>query len=273
MPEPAAWRLIDDEGHGAAMNMAIDEAMLEAVVAETAPPTLRFYSWQPVTISIGYAQKTADFDLPAITAAGLGFVRRPSGGRGVLHRHEVTYCICCHDDDWRVGGGVTESYRRLSDGFLTGLRTLGVDGAMAASAAGERGKAASAACFDAPSRYELTATGRKLVGSAQWRSMGGVLQHGSVPTNGDVAELVDYLALSEADRERARDLLWRRAGTVSQAVGRPVSFAEVAHAIARGLAETLQIEWQPETLTDAESQRAEFLAAGKYGTEEWNHRA
>ncbi|MHB0875183.1 MAG: lipoate--protein ligase family protein [Anaerolineae bacterium] len=271
MPEPSVWRLIDDGPRGAALNMAIDEAVLEAVTAGQSLPTLRFYEWRPPTISIGYAQKVADFDLPGLTAAGLGFVRRPSGGRGVLHRHEVTYCICCSDDDWRVAGGVTESYRRLSDGFLAGLRTLGVDGAMAPS--GEHQKAASAACFDAPSRYELTATGRKLVGSAQWRSGGGVLQHGSVPINGDVTELVDHLALSEADRQRARDLLWRRAGTVAQAIGRPVSFAEVSRAIAAGLAATLSIEWQAGPLSEAEQARAQALVAEKYGTPEWNHRA
>jgi len=277
MPEASLWRLIPDGPRSPAMNMALDEAVLESVTAGAAPPTLRFYDWQPATISIGYAQRIGDFDEQRIAAAGLGFVRRPSGGRGVLHRHEVTYCICCPDSDWRVAGGVTESYRRLSDGFLTGLRQLGVDGrlatSMAAGAAGEREKAGSAACFDAPSRYELTATGRKLVGSAQWRSGGGVLQHGSVPLAGDVAEIVDYLALSERERERARDLLARRAGTVSQAVGRVVTFAEVARAIAEGLAQSLAISWSVSSLSEAELARAQCLAARKYGTEEWNRRA
>jgi len=271
MPARSVWRLIQDGPHSAPHNMGIDEAILESVASREQAPTLRFYAWQPPSISIGYAQSAADFDEARIASAGLGFVRRPSGGRGVLHRHEVTYCICCPDDDWRVAGGVTQSYHRLSEGFLTGLRRLGLDGAMASGA--EHEKVASAACFNAPSRYELTATGRKLVGSAQWRSGGGVLQHGSVPLDGDVAEIVDYLALSETERARARNVLLRHAGTVAQAVGRPVSFTEVAAAIAAGLAECLDIEWSEACLSVAETARAESLAANKYSTDGWNRRA
>lgn len=251
--------------------MAVDEAVLEAVSAGRVPPTLRFYDWQPPCLSIGYTQKVAEFDLERVERQGLGFVRRPSGGRAVLHRQELTYCLCVPGDDWRVAGGVIDAYRRISDGFLAGLRLLGVASALAAAAGGD--KALSAACFDAPSRYELLATGKKLIGSAQWRHNGGVLQHGSVPLAGDVAAVVDYLVLGSGDEIRARDVLRRRAGTVSEALGREVTAQEVAQALATGLAEALRIEWRRERLTESEMEAAMALARDKYGTPAWNLRA
>jgi len=247
--------------------MALDEAVLDAVARGDVAPTLRLYAWHPPCISSGYGQNLAEFDRARLAADGIGLVRRPSGGRAVLHKDELTYCLCVPEGDRRVTGGVLESYRRTSDGLLEGLRRLGVPSEMAEGRKAEDG--ASAACFDSPSRYELTATGRKLVGSAQWRHNGGVLQHGSVPLNGDVTELVDYLALDEAERERARDVLRRRAGTVSQALGRTVCFSEVAAALSEGLAGKLDIEWVSADLSGEELLRAEVLAREKYGSQSW----
>jgi len=252
---------VDEPGNGA-WNMAVDEAILDAVVAGEVPATLRFYGWCPHCISIGYAQKLHDFDLERLCADGVGLVRRPSGGRAVLHKQELTYCVCVPADDWRVSGGVLESYRRLSRGFLEGLRRLGLESTLAGEESGE--KAGSAACFDAPSRHELVSAGRKIVGSAQWRHNGGVLQHGSVPLNGDVAELIEYVALAECEREAARQALRRRAGTVAEALGRPVTFLEVATALAAGLADVLGLGWQESGLTAAERERAGKLVREKY---------
>jgi lipoate-protein ligase A len=269
--ESARWRLIRDSEADGALNMGLDEAILEAVARGDSPPTLRFYRWNPTCLSIGYAQKADAFDLDALRRRGWGFVRRPSGGRAVLHHREVTYCVAAPASDWRMAGGVLESYRRLSDGFLHGLKQLGLG--VSAERQRTAGEGSSAACFDAPSRYELTADGRKLVGSAQWRRGEGVLQHGSIPLSGDVAEVVDYLMLPEADRERARALLLRRAGTVEQALGREVEFAEVAMAVAAGLGETLGITWEEAPLTDDEIRRASELAETKYATNAWNFRS
>ncbi len=271
MSEHALWRLISQHAYSGAFNMALDEAIVEAVAAGDAPPTLRFYRWQPPCLSIGFSQKVTEFDLQRLAAKGWDLVRRPSGGRAVLHLDEVTYSISALADDWRLSGGVLESYRRLSAGFLKGLAGLGVnltDEQDGHDADGPR----SAACFDAPSRHELTASGRKLVGSAQWRCGDGVLQHGSVPLSGDVAAIVEYLALSDADRERARALLQRRACTVEEALGWQASFDQVAAAIVRGLGETLDLAWESDSPTEAELARAEVLIAERYGTDAWNSR-
>ena len=269
MPDYDVWRLISASARPGAFNMALDEAIVEAVAEGASPPTLRFYRWDPPCLSIGYSQKASEFDRAALRARGWTLVRRPSGGRAVLHRDEVTYALAAPASDWRMAGGVRESYRRWSEGFLQGLTELGLD---VTAEKGARGSAHSAACFDAPSRHELTAGGRKLVGSAQWRRDGGVLQHGSLPLSGDVAEVVDYLALSEKDRERARSLLRRRASTVQQILGRAATFEEVAGAIAAGLAETLQISWRPSGPSDRELARAAELVESRYGSDAWNLR-
>lgn len=270
MTDRAAWRLLADSTHCGALNMAVDEAILGCVASGESPPTLRFYHWEPACLSIGYSQKVAEFNLRALGDRGWQMVRRPSGGRAVLHRDEVTYSIAAPGDDWRVAGGVLESYRRISGAFLQGLAALGVG--LIDEKDGDAEGPRSAACFDAPSRHELTAAGRKLIGSAQWRHGSGVLQHGSVPLSGDVAEVVDYLTLAAPDRDRARALLRRRAGTMEQALGRQVTFAEVAEAIARGLSETLAIDWTPGEPTPREKALAAELLTTRYGTDAWNFR-
>jgi len=265
------WRLVIDDARTGAWNMALDEAVSRAVAAGRSPATLRIYSWEPACLSIGYAQKCKDFDLALLEARGMGFVRRPSGGRAVLHKAELTYCLCAREDDPRVAGGVLESYKRLSAGFLSGLRLLGLQAALTANHDGSSGTLA--ACFDAPGRYELTAGGRKVIGSAQWRHHGAVLQHGSVPLSGDVSEVVDYLRLGEKEKERARAVLRERAATLLQVLQRQVSFSEAAAALTTGLAAELQVNWETAGFSDYELAAAERLAKEKYGNQSWNRRS
>jgi lipoate-protein ligase A len=94
--------------------MAVDEAILESVAQKRQPPTLRFYDWQPFALSLGYAQSFADVDVPALQARGWDVVRRPTGGKAILHAEELTYSVCATEDDPHVSGNVIESYRRLS---------------------------------------------------------------------------------------------------------------------------------------------------------------
>ena len=98
--------------------MAVDEAILRAVAAGLAPPTLRLYAWEPATLSLGRAQRAAEVDLKAIATAGFGLVRRPTGGKAILHVDELTYSVVAPRDEPRVAGPLIESYRRLSAGLL-----------------------------------------------------------------------------------------------------------------------------------------------------------
>ncbi len=265
----AAWRLLNTDHDDGFTNMAVDEAVMLAVAEGQSPPTIRFYGWEPPCLSIGYAQSmTREVEVALCRQRGVDCVRRPTGGRAILHTDELTYSLAASQEERRVAGGVVESYRRLSVGLVLGLRSLGLDAAQA-----QRGKTrgGTAACFDAPSHYEVTANGKKLVGSAQVRRKGAVLQHGSLPLQGDITRIFDYLKVSsEENREALREKLRQRAASLELVMGRVVPFAQVAEALARGFAEALNLELRAGELSACELNLVEELRESKYATAEWN---
>jgi lipoyl(octanoyl) transferase len=267
---PAVWRLLRTGAHGGATNMAIDEAILTAVAEGRSPATIRFYAWEPPCVSIGYAQSMRDgIDLDACRGHGYTWVRRPTGGRAVLHIDELTYSVTALQVEPRVAGDIVSSYRRLSQGLLAGLRRLGCRAAQADEQPKLAAKDRSAACFDVPSHYEITALGRKLVGSAQLRRRGVVLQHGALPLIGDVARLADVLALSAEERRVLRSKLLRRAVALDEALGRRLAWDDVADALARGFSDALALTLMPGDLSPYELAEATRLQA-RYAGDEWN---
>ena len=267
----ARWRVLNTGFADGATNMAVDEAVMWAVLEGKSLPTIRFYGWEPFCLSIGYAQSMAkEVDLERCRVAGIDCVRRPTGGRAVLHGDELTYSIVAPQDEPRVAGGIVESYRRLSLGLVQGLADLGVD---ACEAAPQRGpvKETSAVCFDAPSHYEVTVGGHKLIGSAQMRRKGMVLQHGSLPLYGDITRILDYLRLpSEDRRSELRSELAAKATTLEAVLGRTVPFDLVAESMAHGFGSRLDLELAPGTLTPYEEELAAGLRRDKYATTDWN---
>lgn len=262
----ATWRLLLSAPSDGAMNMAIDEAILHAVATGKAPPTLRFYAWEPPCLSLGRAQKASDVDMHALTAAGFGLVRRPTGGKAILHIDELTYSVVAPEAEPRVAGGILESYRRLSAGLVRGLERLGVPEIIADQRAA-RDRPNGPVCFEVPSDYEITAKGQKLVGSAQMRTQGMVLQHGTLPLHGDIARIC-LLLTSRPDPDSVR----ARATTVEKALEKRVSWDEAAEALAAGFAETLNLSLEPNALTAEERSQAERLRAEKYATDVWTRR-
>ncbi len=179
------WRFIDSGNGSPSFNMALDEALLDWHSEGKIPPAIRFYGWNPPTLSVGYFQKVEkEIDLEAVKAQKLGFVRRPTGGRGVLHEHELTYSVIVSEDHPDMPKSVTEAYRVISEGLLKGFQHLGLEAYFAVPKTAEERDALkspqSAVCFDAPSWYELVVEGRKVAGSAQTRQKGVILQHGSI---------------------------------------------------------------------------------------------
>jgi lipoate-protein ligase A len=162
-----------------------------------------------------------------------------------------------------------DGYRRLSEGLLAGLVRLG---AAASQAQAQAGHTATAICFETPSNYEITAWGRKLVGSAQWRARGGVLQHGTLPLYGDLARIVDCLALDPAVRTVQRACVRKRAATLEEALGRSVPFVEAAAALAQGFADALQVTLVPGCLTGDERAMAASLRRDRYAAVSWTAR-
>jgi len=271
---PATWRLIlEEEPRSGAANMAVDESLAESVAAGDAPPTLRFYRWQPAAVSLGRHQSVADVDEAKIAERGYDLVRRTTGGRAILHTDELTYSVTAPAADPHMAGGVMDAYLLMSNGLLAGLSGIGL---AAEKAAGDvrAGRDVSAACFEVPSAYEITASGRKLMGSAQSRRKGYVLQHGSLPLTGEITRLVDVLALPQNEADALRVHLAERACTLAQALDVSddsplLDFPTVAGCMADGLAEVLNVTWQRDALTAAESRRSAELIRIRYADPAW----
>ncbi len=274
---PAAWRLVLSPPADGASNMALDEAILLAVAEGAAPPTLRLFAWQPACLSLGYAQPAAEVDPARLHAWGYDLVRRPTGGRAILHVDELTYSVSAPLTEPRVRGGVVESYQRLSAGLLRGLQRLGLP-AQAEPAAAAPLATAGPVCFEVPSSYEITVgegggAPRKLLGSAQVRKHAGVLQHGALPLTGDLGRICDVLAFaSDEARAAARRRLASRAATVAEVLGRDVSWEEASQALAAGFADALNLTLAPAPLSQRELALAEQLRGEKYATDEWSRR-
>ena len=271
----ATWRLIiDEQPRSGAANMALDQAVAEAVATGDSPATLRFYRWQPPAVSLGRHQPANEIDADAATALGYEIVRRPTGGRAILHTDEFTYSVAAARDESRVSGSLMDAYLRLSNALLQGLHRLGL---MADKAGGDvrAGRDVSAVCFEVPSAYEITAgDGRKLIGSAQSRRAGYVLQHGSLPLVGDIGRLVDVLALPDDKRSRLRHDLSTRACTLAQALGvaddhPQVQFDTVAQAMADGFGAALNLKFRATQPTPTELRRTAQLIREQYANPEW----
>lgn len=171
------WLLLPTGMADGATNMARDEVAME-LARRTGSWTLRVYGWSRPTVSFGRHQKAlAGYAPEALDAAGVDVVRRPTGGRAILHDHEVTYCVTAPHQAGALSLGA--SYEAINDLLLDTLARLGVT-AERAGAAGRVVPPGLAPCFDVPTPGELVLGGRKLVGSAQWRDETAFLQHGSI---------------------------------------------------------------------------------------------
>ncbi len=275
--EPAEWRLIVEElPRSGAANMAMDQAIADACADGNSLPTLRFYRWDPPAISLGRHQKFSDVDTAAVRELGYDIVRRPTGGRAILHTDELTYSVSAPANEPHAQGSVMDAYLRLSNALLVGLLDLGLEADKAPGSV-RAGPDASAACFEAPSAYEITFGGRKLLGSAQSRRAGYVLQHGSLPLVGDIGRLVDVLALPPAERTSLRADLHARACTVADALRLPeddasVQFDAVVQALINGFSQTLNLTLKPGRATSDEIRNAALLIRTQYANPEWTER-
>lgn len=275
--ESATWRLIvEKKPRSGAANMAMDQSIAEACAAGDSLPTLRFYRWEPPAVSLGRHQPLSDVDLDAVSERGYDIVRRPTGGRAILHTDELTYSVCAPAHEPRVQGSVMDAYLRLSNALLSGLHSLGLH---ADKAGGDvrAGPDVSAACFEVPSAYEITAGGRKLLGSAQSRRAGYVLQHGSLPLMGDIGRLVDVLALHADERDALRADLTARACTVADALDVPdsdpsVQFENVVQALSTAFCQTLNLGLVANQPSDSEIRHAAELIRTRYANPEWTER-
>lgn len=203
--------------------MAADLALAERV-RRTGAPQARVYGWRVPTVSFGRHQRARGvYDASLIAADGYDVVRRPTGGRAILHAREITYALALPDD----GTAVRDSHAGLTALVAAALARLGVPTAPAARTA-RLGAPGVAPCFDAPAEGELVVDGAKLVGSAQVRERGVVLQHGSILVDDDQSRLLRYLLVPARPVPPPQ--------TLRAVLGRAPSLAEFTDALEASLA-------------------------------------
>jgi lipoate-protein ligase A len=266
------WRLLMTPPARGAWNMAVDEALLEAVGRGESLPTLRLYDWTPACLSLGIAQSYKDVDAPRLEANGWDVVRRATGGRAILHVDELTYSVTAPPDEPRVQGSVLESYRRLAGALLVAVRALGLDAEMEQHAppATPASAGKGPVCFEVPSAYEIVVGGKKLVGSAQARKRHGVLQHGTLPLYGDLTRITQALIFAdEAARQDAAHSLLAHATTVESVTGQAIARETAAQAFVEAFESQLGLRFEHGELSGGEKARAEELVQKKYGHPDW----
>ncbi len=254
-------RFLDTGLQGAALNMALDEALL-LLCDEQPRVTLRFYGWARPTLSLGYFQSVREIDLKECQRRNFDWVRRPTGGRAVLHDHELTYSVIAPIE--LLGASVAQSHERISRALAVGLAKLGLHAELAQSRVSA--KEARAACFAVPAPVELTVQGKKVIGSAQTRTKKSLLQHGSIPI------AIDFDALAAVLRIAQADLLRQKAAGIAEFLGYEPTRDALKEAMLQGFAEFFEIEFQSEELSPQEQALAKKLCAEKYATRAWNWR-
>lgn len=252
LPSTSLWRLLLDDPATGAWNMGVDEVLWQSV--ETgALPTLRFYSWQPFCLSVGRLQKQLP---PAALHSERSFdlVRRPTGGRAVWHAQEITYSLTTRldflPDDARSVNG---AYNWLSNGFLLGLRELGLNVALAPSGA----RAQGTNCFAASAGCDFLADGKKLIGAAQCRTEEALLQHGSL-----------LLAIDQEQWQHNAGGPMNDAVSL-QSLGLESDVSTIIAALCRGFEAATGANLHEGQLSGAEHGQAAELARAKYANEAW----
>jgi len=252
------WRLLRDGAASGTWNMAVDEAML---LSYDGTPTLRFYDWKPACLSLGrFQQWSPDWDTPEFAAWRFEVVRRPTGGRAVLHQHEITYSVVIGEEllpaDKR---SVIGSYRWLSSAFIEGLRNLGIEAALARSGVVPSGRATQgdANCFSAAALCDFLVDDKKLIGAAQCRKNGVVLQHGSLLLEIDQAA---WQASAGGSMAEAVSL---------QSLGIVTNRTRAIAVLGEGVERTFGVRLKNERLRPGEQELATQLHQNKYNRCEW----
>ncbi len=245
--------------------MAIDVALLEAVQAGLSAPVLRFYHWRPACVTLGKFQPVEEnIKIDRCREMGIDISRRPTGGRAIFHDDEVTFSVIITEKDLPgAGSNVMDSYRVLGAAMVCGMRKLGLPAelvdihANSFSEAGSVSTTANPACFAARARCDLMINGAKIIGSAQMRRDGVILQQNSLPLNIDFPRWDEIFYRSDWEKVAAG-----KAVSLNEAAGRAISEEEVINAIKAGFTEKLGVAWTESAISATEMIRAGELADG-----------
>lgn len=286
-------RILSTPGCSAAYNMAVDEVMLDTCRRDAgrkneygrdagrvdagqraaAMMVLRIYSWRPSAVSIGYGQEAEkEIDPDLCDRYGIEMVRRITGGRVVLHDQELTYSLVAPESHPALGGRSGVMLRAVSEALVETLKHFGIPADQATE--GRCGSGGNYdVCFTATGRYEITAGGRKLAGSAQRRSRGVVLQHGSLLLGPGHRRLPLLMPTHEPERrETIARLLNHRTVSVAELIPDPPSFEEWADRLSRSMLDRLNVEGKTDVLDAEERRMAESLVRTRYANADWTFR-
>jgi lipoyl(octanoyl) transferase len=236
-------RIIIDPPCSAGFNMAADLYLLERAAAEDAV-YLRFYRWAPPAISLGCMQDPGTtLDHAALEKAGVSWIKRPTGGRAILHWNDLTYSIAFPAHLPEFGQTVHESYAVISRCLMTGLERAGIrcesHGSSAEYAA--TGRDIKLPCFLSPNRNEIMVNGKKLIGSAQKRTDKAVLQHGSLPIDGSFRRLPEFCRIDETTRAAQVKMLGEKCACVKE-IDQEIDAQSLTMHLIKGFAATIGLE-------------------------------
>jgi lipoate-protein ligase A len=233
----SSWRFIHTGPNSGEYNMHFDKMLAEHLLAGTGVPTLRLFEWNPWAISIGHNQDVADINAETCAQGGIDIVRRPTGGRAILHAQELTYSMVMYCGR----KSVLEVYSQISKALLRGLHLLGVDASLQRSQhdLGLRYRSVSTIpCFVSSARYEIEWRGRKLVGSAQRRFDGEkdvVLQHGSILCGPAHRQLIEHLVFGDQiDKDHLEKELRDKTTDLEEILGNTAYLLDLPGCIKRG---------------------------------------
>jgi len=266
-----SWQLILDGPNVAAYNMAVDEVLLkDAAADQTSEFTcLRFYQWARPALSLGFSQKAARvIDFSFCRERGIELVRRLTGGKAVLHHHELTYSVVSNDVHSFPLSDIGETYRRIAQALVLGFRHLGIETYLAGDGESKNQmprSAATSACFAVSNHHEILWSGRKLVGSAQRRAQTAFLQHGSILLDFDPELLAGALG------NRNPSGLGLKVASLAECLGWRPDPIEVASNLQRGFEKSFGVDLKRTWLNARQRQLAEELASQKYAQLDWSH--
>lgn len=264
------WRFIDTGSCSAAYNMALDEAIAVFVGKEIAPPTLRLYGWNIPSVSIGCFQKISDVDIGYCTEKNITVVRRPTGGRAILHGNEITYSFCVKTTSGLFSKGLLDSYKKISAALGLALSRIGISPKLKLLRETQRPSPSihhsrSPLCFQSISYGEISIGSKKIIGSAQKRWTDGLLQQGSIPL------IIDKNALSKIFRHSYMQDIGE-SFTGLKEIFPELNTDKLKDAIRSSFEETFSTKFTISSPSKEEISLAQNLEARKYLSHQWNFR-
>ena len=250
-----SWQFLNTGAHSGQFNMDVDLELARSLQQDSGKQTLRLYRWYPFAISIGFNQRLDEIDTDACAACGIDVVRRPTGGRAILHAEELTYSVVMYSQ----GKNTMEVYRQIGSALVCGLQKLNPEihmGRVQPDFPALYRQSSSVSCFSSTARYEIQYQGKKLAGSAQRRFPAAndgqaevVLQHGSILIGPEHRRLAEFTRNGKTTAAGIRQALVEKTTELSAILQRTVSTDELADVIRIGFEEEWNIAFEYSSIT------------------------